>query len=110
MIARRLLRWTAFDSPGRLSHLALSALALAWAAVAQAQPVGYAVQSDGDDQLEGHVFHKGLGRYGYSFRGRISGNRITSRIDGLFVSSITRRSIPTPSPAAGGIPYSSARM
>src|SRR6185503_6027399 len=43
-------------------------------------------------------------------RFRINGNRITSRIDGLLVSSITSRSIPTPSPPVGGRPYSRARM
>ena len=37
------------------------------------------------------------------------GNRITSRIDGLSVRSITRRSTPIPSPAVGGSPYSIAR-
>ena len=37
------------------------------------------------------------------------GNRITSRIDCWLVSSITRRSMPMPSPPVGGIPYSSAR-
>ena len=42
-------------------------------------------------------------------RGRISGNRITSRIDGLSVSSMTSRSMPMPSPPVGGMPYSSAR-
>ena len=42
--------------------------------------------------------------------GRSSGKRMTSRIDAEFVSNMTRRSMPTPSPAAGGIPYSSARM
>jgi len=36
------------------------------------------------------------------------GNRITPRIDGWLVSSITRRSMPTPSPPVGGIPYSRA--
>jgi hypothetical protein len=36
------------------------------------------------------------------------GNSITSLIDCEFVSSITSLSIPMPSPAAGGIPYSSA--
>ena len=36
--------------------------------------------------------------------GRSSGNRITSRIVGEFVSSITNRSIPMPSPAVGGRP------
>src|SRR6185436_16658196 len=35
-------------------------------------------------------------------RARISGNRMTSRIDALLVSSITSRSMPTPSPAVGG--------
>lgn len=40
--------------------------------------------------------------------GRISGKRMTSRIDREFVKSIARRSIPTPSPAVGGIPYESA--
>src|ERR1019366_9947042 len=40
--------------------------------------------------------------------GRIKGNRITSRIDGEFVKSMARRSIPMPSPAVGGIPYESA--
>src|SRR5215467_2517062 len=43
-------------------------------------------------------------------RGLMSGNRMTSRIEGLFVRSITRRSIPTPSPPVGGRPYSRARM
>ncbi len=38
-----------------------------------------------------------------------SGNKITSRIDGEFVSSITSRSIPRPSPPVGGIPYDIAR-
>ena len=50
-----------------------------------------------DEQLECHL-------------GRISGNRMTSRIDGLLVSSMTSRSMPRPSPAAGGMPNSSARM
>ena len=40
--------------------------------------------------------------------GRMSGKRMTSRIDREFVKSIARRSIPTPSPAVGGIPYDSA--
>jgi hypothetical protein len=35
---------------------------------------------------------------------------MTSRIEGLFVSSITSRSMPTPSPAVGGSPYYSARL
>lgn len=42
--------------------------------------------------------------------GRICGNSSTSRMEAESVSSITRRSMPIPSPAVGGIPYSSARM
>ncbi len=38
------------------------------------------------------------------------GNKITSRIDAEFVNSMTRRSMPMPSPAVGGKPYSIARM
>lgn len=45
---------------------------------------------------------------GYS--GRIWGNNNTSLIEGESVSNITNRSIPIPSPAVGGIPYSSARI
>ena len=41
--------------------------------------------------------------------GRMYGNSSTSRIDGEFVNSITSRSMPTPRPAVGGMPYSSAR-
>ena len=41
--------------------------------------------------------------------GRMWGKRMTSRMEALSVSSITRRSIPMPSPAAGGMPYSRAR-
>src|SRR5262249_9913398 len=37
------------------------------------------------------------------------GNRITSRIDGWFANIMSSRSIPMPSPAAGGMPSSSAR-
>ena len=36
--------------------------------------------------------------------GRMCGKRITSRIECLPVSSMTRRSMPMPIPAAGGIP------
>jgi hypothetical protein len=46
----------------------------------------------------------------HSVSGRICGNRMTSRIDGESVKNITSRSIPTPRPAVGGIPYSNARM
>ncbi len=42
--------------------------------------------------------------------GRICGNNNTSRIDGESVNNITKRSIPIPSPAVGGIPYSNARI
>ena len=42
--------------------------------------------------------------------GRICGNRMTSRIEGELVSSITRRSMPMPQPPVGGRPYSRARM
>src|SRR5581483_378812 len=45
----------------------------------------------------------------HDFSGRSWGNRITSRIDAWFVKSMTRRSMPMPSPAVGGMPYSSAR-
>jgi hypothetical protein len=41
--------------------------------------------------------------------GRMCGNSSTSRIDGEFVYSMTSRSTPNPSPAVGGMPYSSAR-
>ena len=45
-----------------------------------------------------------------SLFGRMSGNKMTSLIDWLLVSNITSLSTPTPSPAAGGKPCSSARM
>ena len=38
------------------------------------------------------------------------GNSSTSRMDGASVSSMTKRSMPMPTPPAGGMPYSSARM
>ncbi len=41
---------------------------------------------------------------------RSDGNRITSRMLWLSVSSIIRRSRPMPQPPVGGMPYSSARM
>ena len=41
--------------------------------------------------------------------GRSCGNAITSRIEGESVKNMTSRSMPTPSPAVGGMPYSSAR-
>jgi len=43
--------------------------------------------------------------YGFSLS---CGNNITSLIDCWLVRSITRRSMPTPRPPVGGIPYSSA--
>ena len=44
------------------------------------------------------------------YSGRICGNKITSRMLGASVSSITRRSSPMPQPPVGGRPYSMARM
>jgi len=40
--------------------------------------------------------------------GRMSGKRMTSRIDREPVKSIARRSMPPPSPAVGGMPYERA--
>ena len=45
-----------------------------------------------------------------TYSGRMCGNNITSRMDGASVNSMTKRSIPMPSPAVGGIPYSKARI
>ena len=45
-----------------------------------------------------------LGKKERDHFGRINGNRMTSRMDGEFVKSIARRSMPTPSPAVGGMP------
>ena len=62
---------------------------------------------------QGCAARRSLGRARVTPRyasGLSCGNRITSRIDGLSVNSITRRSMPMPSPAAGGMPCSSARM
>ena len=44
------------------------------------------------------------------YSGRMCGNNKTSRIEGESVKSITKRSMPMPSPAVGGMPCSSARM
>lgn len=46
----------------------------------------------------------------FHFSGLSCGNIITSLIEGESVKSMTSLSIPIPSPAAGGIPYSSARI
>ena len=46
----------------------------------------------------------------YLASGRMCGNSSTSRMVSESVRSMTRRSMPTPTPPAGGIPYSSARM
>ena len=70
-------------------------------------PLRIAQVPPGDEPFEPRGKHR-LRRQ--SFSGRISGNRMTSRIDGWSVSSITRRSMPIPSPAVGGRPYSSARQ
>ena len=58
------------------------------------------------DDARGH--HLAWNRHGAS--GLRCGKRITSRMEGESVSSMIRRSMPKPSPAAGGIPYSRARM
>ena len=42
--------------------------------------------------------------------GFMVGNRMTSRMEVLPVSSMTHRSMPMPMPPVGGIPYSSALM
>ena len=44
------------------------------------------------------------------FSGFIVGKRMTSRMLGEWVMSMTSLSMPMPCPAAGGIPYSRARM
>src|SRR5207253_10782765 len=63
-----------------------------------------------EEQLEGEPAPHGTPLSpGGAASGRRCGNRMTSRIDGALVKSITRRSMPIPSPAAGGMPYSSAR-
>ena len=60
---------------------------------------------------QGHRVVMGAGGVGPAqASGRRYGNSRTSRMDGESVNSMTRRSMPTPSPAAGGMPYSSARM
>lgn len=47
-------------------------------------------------------------RGGYARRGRMVGKAMTSRIEGLSVNSMISRSIPSPIPPVGGMPYSSA--
>ena len=42
--------------------------------------------------------------------GRMCGNNSTSRMDSESVNNMTSRSMPTPIPAVGGMPYSRARM
>ena len=42
--------------------------------------------------------------------GRLKGKSSTSRIDGLLVKNMTKRSIPIPRPPVGGKPYSKARQ
>jgi len=61
-------------------------------------------QRSGDASVQGHGPFQVL-----QSRLRICGNKMTSRIDALSVSTITSRSIPTPSPAVGGRPYARAR-
>jgi hypothetical protein len=59
--------------------------------------------------LGGRKRHEVRDRGGYISRRR-AGKRITSRMLGLSVSSIISRSMPTPQPPVGGMPYSRARM
>ena len=42
--------------------------------------------------------------------GRMAGNRMTSRMDACPAITMMSRSIPRPTPPAGGMPYSRARM
>src|SRR5262249_54649740 len=67
-------------------------------------------RGDRGEPLARRTARAGRMRHAIHSRFLISGNRITSRIDGLLVSSMTSRSMPTPSPPVGGSPYSSARM
>src|SRR5690606_38586240 len=68
---------------------------------------------EGDVQLERHRRYRAYSLPHppppYGLR-RMWGKRMTSRIDWLFVSTITSRSMPMPSPPVGGSPYCSARM
>ena len=53
--------------------------------------------------------HEGFKKTQGYLSGRSSGNRMTSRMEGESVRSITSRSMPIPSPAVGGRPCSRAR-
>lgn len=57
----------------------------------------------------GRIARASRGRCGAQLSLRRSGKNTTSRIEPWLVSIITRRSIPIPKPAAGGIPCSRAR-
>ena len=61
------------------------------------------------------MYDTGPGRYAAHSGARhpsglMAGKRMTSRIEGRSAITMSSRSIPTPTPPAGGIPYSSARM
>ena len=65
---------------------------------------------DADIAVNGANDYRGSGYYDYLDSGRSCGKRITSRIEAESVSSMTRRSMPIPSPAVGGRPCSRARI
>ena len=60
---------------------------------------------DSPEEAQGHEGFKKTQDY---LSGLSSGNRMTSRMEGESVRSITRRSMPMPSPAVGGRPCSRA--
>jgi hypothetical protein len=69
----------------------------------------------GSRAIIARAFAPDLEQFGYRFQPgsagwRSCGNSSTSRMLGESVSSMTRRSTPIPRPAAGGMPYSRARM
>src|SRR5262249_11438202 len=77
----------------------------------QARPRGAlgAQVARGDVQLEARC-HGYLTSSAAAASGRKSGNGMTSRIEAWLHSSMTSRSMPMPSPAVGGRPYSRARQ
>lgn len=101
-------------------EIAPSALKSPWALFPGALPQAITVCAVGAQELlrtyriHNVVFH-GVSLGGDSLSparrsGRMCGNKITSLIDCFPVTSITKRSMPMPIPAAGGMPYDSARM
>jgi len=97
----RVLLGETFTSAGRVEVAGEHNLRRIWVSAYQGEPVPPAAQvAQPDEQLPPHAPPSG----------RSCGNRMTSRMVGAPVSSMTRRSMPMPSPAVGGRPYSSARM